>query len=123
MGHIKDMKYIYKLSHLVVNASQKPEGFGRVVAEAMASGRAVVAYDHGGVSEQISILDENSRIPINNIQKMAQSIDNILNMSQESINLIGKISSSFIKKNFTKQNMISSTLNLYKNLLNLREYE
>lgn len=118
VGHIENMKYFYKLSHLVVNASQKPEGFGRVIAEAMSMGKPVVAYDHGGVSEQISIFDETSKIPINDNQKMAQSIDNFLTMSQDSINLMGQMSSAFVKKNFTKKSMVSHTLYLYESLLN-----
>ena len=112
------MKYFYQLSHVVVNASQKPEGFGRVVAEAMAMGKPIVAYDHGGVSEQISIYEKSFKIPINNYQKMALAIYNFLTMPQDSINTIGQMSSAFVKKNFTKKSMVSHTLYLYNNLLN-----
>ncbi len=118
-GHIDEMKYIYKISHLVVNASQKPEGFGRVVSEAMAMGKIVVAYDHGGVSEQIAINSNEFKIPLNDNEKMATSIDKALNMSKNSIDSVGKISSAYIKKNFTKDNMILHTKDLYENLLSL----
>ena len=118
LGHIDEMKCMYKLSHLIINASQKPEGFGRVIAEAMAMGKPVIAYDHGGASEQLAIYDKKFRIPLNNYQEMAQSINDILEMSQDSINLIGQKSSNFVKKNFIKENMISQTINLYQNLLN-----
>jgi Glycosyltransferase len=37
----------------VVNLSKVPESFGRSIAEAMAAGRPVLAYDWGGVSELI----------------------------------------------------------------------
>jgi glycosyltransferase involved in cell wall biosynthesis len=39
---------------IVVHASTAPEPFGLVVAEAMASGRAVVASSGGGVAELVS---------------------------------------------------------------------
>tara|TARA_Y100000590_G_C15638854_1_gene984119 strand:- start:72 stop:1211 length:1140 start_codon:yes stop_codon:yes gene_type:complete len=123
VGHIDSMKYFYQLSHVVVNASQKPEGFGRVVAEAMAMGKPVVAYNHGGVSEQISIYENSFKIPINNYQKMALAIDNFLTMPQDSIYTLGQMSSAFVKKNFTKKSMVSHTLYLYNNLLNEKKYE
>ena len=37
----------------LLHLSSVPESFGRVCVEAMAAGRPVVAYDHGGVSELI----------------------------------------------------------------------
>lgn len=38
---------------LLLHVSTVPESFGRVCVEAMAAGRPVVAYDHGGVSELV----------------------------------------------------------------------
>jgi glycosyltransferase involved in cell wall biosynthesis len=38
---------------VLLHLSSVPESFGRVCVEAMAAGRPVVAYDHGGVSELI----------------------------------------------------------------------
>jgi glycosyltransferase involved in cell wall biosynthesis len=38
---------------VLLHLSTVPESFGRVCVEAMAAGRPVVAYDHGGVSELV----------------------------------------------------------------------
>ncbi len=38
---------------VLLHLSSVPESFGRVCVEAMAAGRPVIAYDHGGVSELI----------------------------------------------------------------------
>jgi len=38
---------------VLLHMSTVPESFGRVCVEAMAAGRPVVAYDHGGVSELV----------------------------------------------------------------------
>src|SRR6202035_1898553 len=38
---------------VLLHVSTVPESFGRVCVEAMAAGRPVVAYDHGGVSELV----------------------------------------------------------------------
>ena len=112
------MRCMYKLSNVVVNGSQKPEGFGRVVAEAMAMGKPVVAYNHGGVQEQLSAYDNDIfKIKINDFSQMANSIDTILNMPKDTINSLGQISSKFVKLNFTKHGMIEKTINLYEKLL------
>ena len=41
----------YAASDLVLQLSRKPEAFGRTVLEALASGRPVAGWDHGGVGE------------------------------------------------------------------------
>lgn len=47
----KDTTPLYAWSDVVVVPSLKPEPFGLVAIEAMASGRAVIAANHGGLSE------------------------------------------------------------------------
>jgi glycosyltransferase involved in cell wall biosynthesis len=49
----RDMPAAYALADVVVSASTDPEGFGRVIVEAQAMGRPVVATDHGGARETI----------------------------------------------------------------------
>src|SRR5207302_9398668 len=49
----RDMPAAYMLADVVVSASTDPEGFGRVITEAQAMGRPVVATDHGGARETI----------------------------------------------------------------------
>jgi glycosyltransferase involved in cell wall biosynthesis len=48
-----DPRGIYRALDIVVNASTRPEPFGRTIAEALASGRAVVGPAAGGIPEQI----------------------------------------------------------------------
>ena len=49
----RDMPAAYMLADVVVSASTDPEGFGRIIIEAQAMGRPVVATDHGGARETI----------------------------------------------------------------------
>jgi len=53
-GYVKDPASAIRALDIVVHASTQPEPFGRVVAEAMASGRPVVASNAGGVGEIIA---------------------------------------------------------------------
>jgi glycosyltransferase involved in cell wall biosynthesis len=54
LGLIRDVESVYKRSHIIAHCSTKPEPFGRVIIEAMASGCAVVGSKAGGVTEIIS---------------------------------------------------------------------
>jgi len=53
-GYRSDMKQIYAISAAVLSLSTKPESFGRTAVEALSLGRAVIAYDHGGVGETLA---------------------------------------------------------------------
>lgn len=53
-GHVADPASAIRALDIVVHASTQPEPFGRVIAEAMASRRAVLAAEAGGAAEVIS---------------------------------------------------------------------
>ncbi len=50
-GYRDDVPQVFRALDVVVHASVEPEPFGRVIAEAMACARPVVATDGGGVAE------------------------------------------------------------------------
>jgi glycosyltransferase involved in cell wall biosynthesis len=51
VGHQQAPEAVYRALDVVVHASTRPEPFGRVIVEAMACGRAVVASRAGGAAE------------------------------------------------------------------------
>ncbi len=53
VGDCDDMPTALALASVVVNASTEPEGFGRVIVEAQAMARPVIASGHGGAAETI----------------------------------------------------------------------
>ena len=52
-GQCTDMPAAYKLCDIVVSPADKPEGFGRIIIEAQAMNRLVIASAHGGSLELI----------------------------------------------------------------------
>jgi glycosyltransferase involved in cell wall biosynthesis len=50
-GFVDDMPAVYRALDIVVHASTAPEPFGLVIAEALASGRALVSTTAGGAAE------------------------------------------------------------------------
>lgn len=53
----------YAASDLVLQLSDKPEAFGRTVLEALAVGRPVLGWDHGGVGELLAELQPSGAAP------------------------------------------------------------
>ena len=62
LGHRSDVREVMAVSDVVFSLSTDPEAFGRVSLEAMALGKPVVAYDHGGVAEQLKMLFPNGTV-------------------------------------------------------------
>lgn len=53
----------YAASALVLQLSRKPEAFGRTVVEALAVGRPVLGWAHGGVGELLRALQPEGAVP------------------------------------------------------------
>ncbi|HZV38867.1 MAG TPA: glycosyltransferase, partial [Pseudoxanthomonas sp.] len=53
----------YAASDLVLQLSRKPEAFGRTVVEALAVGRPVLGWAHGGVGELLAQLQPQGAVP------------------------------------------------------------
>ncbi len=71
-GYRPDMKEIYALSQVVLSLSGKPESFGRTTVEAISLGKAVIAYDHGGVGETLATLYPQGCVPLNDTHRIVQ---------------------------------------------------
>ncbi len=56
LGHRSDVREVMAVSHAVLSLTTQPESFGRAVLEALTLGTPVVAYDQGGVAEQLAEL-------------------------------------------------------------------
>ena len=57
------------------------------------------------------------KIPYKDQEKMAKSINDVLDMKYESISNIVSKSNLYIKNHFSKKNMISKTIKLYQDIL------
>ena len=53
----EELKIMYKCSDIIISAPLKPEGFGRRVSAALAMKKIGLAYNFGGVKNQLEKLD------------------------------------------------------------------
>jgi glycosyltransferase involved in cell wall biosynthesis len=72
VGHRSDLREIMAVSDVVVSCSTDAEAFGRVTLEALALGKPVAGYAHGGVAEQLEALLPEGKIPVGDTPLMAK---------------------------------------------------
>ena len=73
-GHRDDLREILAASDIVLSLTQVPESFGRTTLEALAMGKAVIGYAHGGVREQLKALYPKGLVPVGDIDAVVQRI-------------------------------------------------
>lgn len=71
IGHRNDLREVMAVSDVVISLSTDPEAFGRVTLEALAIGKPVASYDHGGVHEQLDALFPAGKVPVGRSIQMA----------------------------------------------------
>jgi len=119
VDHCNDMPAAYMLADVVVSASIEPEAFGRVVAEAQAMGRLVVATDHGGARESVVAGETGWLAPPGDPDALAEAIKGALAVSPDSRRAIMERAQAHIAENFSKEAMCAKTLAVYDELLAL----
>ena len=71
VGLRTDLRDIMTQSHVTLSLALKPEAFGKTTLEALALGRPVAGYDHGGVGEQLQDFLPEGKIPLGDTAAMA----------------------------------------------------
>ena len=116
----QDMPHLYSLASIVISASKLPEPFGRITAEGMAMQRPVLAPQHGGAAEQIIHEQTGWLFEPNNIQDLAAGIDYIAGLTDQHLEALGYEARLHVCTNFSKQQMVNATLDVYASLLENR---
>ncbi len=107
-GYRSDMKQIYAISAAVLSLSTKPESFGRTAVEAISLGRAVIAYDHGGVGETLGTIYPQGLVKLKDIQGIMEKCNQLY---QEEI-----LTPQHAQMVYKKGMMLDQTLSLYESL-------
>ena len=117
LDECSDMPAAYMVSDVVVSASTDPEGFGRIIGEAQALGRPVVASDHGGACEQILAEQTGFLFPPGDAVALAAGLRKALGLSPEARARLHDQAIARVHQNFSKDQMCAKTLSLYKEVL------
>jgi glycosyltransferase involved in cell wall biosynthesis len=112
-----DMPAAYMLSDVVVSASTDPEGFGRVITEAQAMGRPVVATDHGGARETILPRVTGWLAPPRDPVALADAITEALRLDAGEQAAFARRARAHVAANYTREAMCGKTIDVYEELL------
>jgi glycosyltransferase involved in cell wall biosynthesis len=113
----QDMPAAYMLADVVVSASNEPEGFGRVIVEAQAMGRPVIATDHGGARETIVPGVTGWLVPARHPAALAAAIGEALSLGVGEREGLARRSVTHVAAHFTHQAMCARTIEVYEELL------
>ncbi|HWE76779.1 MAG TPA: glycosyltransferase family 4 protein [Stellaceae bacterium] len=112
-----DMAAAYMVADIVVSASTQPEGFGRVIIEAQAMGRPVVATAHGGAQETITPGDTGWLVPPGNAEALAAALALALDEDSTARLAMSQREIAHVRTLFTSRLMAARTLTVYRELL------
>lgn len=120
VDHCEDMPAAYMLADVVVSASTDPEAFGRVVTEAQALGRPVVAPDHGGARETIIPGETGWLVEPGNTHALAEALKAALALSEDERQAFASRAVDNVREHFSKDAMCAKTLAVYEEVLTER---
>ncbi|MEM7236995.1 MAG: glycosyltransferase family 4 protein [Pseudomonadota bacterium] len=112
---VTDIAAAYKLAAVVVSASIEPEAFGRVVVEAQAMGRPVVATDHGGARETVAHGESGWLYPPGDAAALAAMMNDALSMDASERAHTGMAARARVHTSYTVAAMQRATLKVYEN--------
>ncbi|MFN4263871.1 MAG: glycosyltransferase family 4 protein [Thioalkalivibrionaceae bacterium] len=127
LGQRNDLRQIMTISEIVLSLSNEPEAFGRTTLEALALGRPLVGFDHGGVAEQLAACRRGWPVPPTDIAALEATVNAVLNhqssgpsSTTEATHFTSTINGSTpsaLPDVFTLAHMQKQTLDLYDRLL------
>jgi glycosyltransferase involved in cell wall biosynthesis len=113
----RDMPAALMLADVVAMPSIKPEPFGRVAIEALAMGRPVVAFRHGGAVESIDEGRTGWLADPLSVNSLAEALQTALSLTPRKRRALAKDARQQMTDQFSKDMMCKRTLAVYKSLL------
>ena len=115
----RDIAAAYMLADVVVSPSTDPEGFGRVIVEAQAMGRPVIATAHGGAAETVIDGETGLLVPPGDADALAAALAEAMDLPPAARLALAERAIAHIRQNFTVERMTSSTIAVYEDVLGI----
>ena len=117
VGGCRDMAAAYMMADVVVSASSRPEAFGRVVAEAQAMGRPVVAANHGGAREIVIDGETGWLFGHDDPAALAAALGEALSLPEDPRANLAHRAMARVREHFGLGKMCNATLSVYAEVL------
>ena len=116
-GDCRDMAAAFMLADVVVSTSVEAEAFGRVIAEAQAMGRPVIATDHGAARETVAEKKTGWLVPPGDASALAVALREALSLDPATRDALAKRAIENVRSDYTKELMCNRTLAVYEEVL------
>jgi glycosyltransferase involved in cell wall biosynthesis len=113
VGDVRDMAASFMLADVVVSASTDPEAFGRIIVEAQAMGRPVIATNHGAAPETVLPGVTGWLVRPGDAAALAEAIRAALALDADQRRRIAEQAQFHVRRHFSKDAMCARTLALY----------
>jgi len=115
-SHTQYITEAYMLARVVVATSIEPEAFGRVVLEAQAMGKPVIATNQGGPQETVIHGETGLLVPPGDVPELTKAIASAMDMDEALLKQVAR-SAMEQAQNFSLDTMCEKTLAVYAELL------
>jgi len=113
----RDMAAAYMLADVIVYARADSAGFARVVGEAQAMGRPIVAYDSALLREQVGDGRMTWLVPPGNSQALGEAVAEALDLSAAERQSLAPEANAVARQRYNRANAASAMIELYLELL------
>ena len=117
VGQMEDIPAALMLSDVVVHASTQPEAFGRVVIEAQAMGRPVIATRLGGPCETVTDGETGWLTEPGDVGSLTAALEQALAMDADARMALGWRARQSVLRDYTVRAMQDATLDVYQEVL------
>lgn len=115
-GYRVDIPRIMAASDIVVHSASEPEPLGRVIVEAMAAGRPVVATAAGGVLDIVEDQVTGLLVPLKDAALMARAIQQLL-QDREQAQMMGQRAQQSARERFSVEQHVTAIQCIYQQAL------
>ena len=116
-GGTDDMPAALALADIIVNASTEPEAFGRVVIEAAAMARPVIAAAHGAAAETVLAGETGWCVPPADPAALAAALEQFFALPPDARAAIGRAARAFVLRSYSLAAMQAAMQALYRELI------
>lgn len=117
VDHCSDMAAAYMLADAVVIADRAPRAFSRVVIEAQAMGRPVIACSSGGIAEPLIPNETGWTVPVGDPDALAHALRAVLGLDTAQRTQLAEAAISHARANFALEVVGEQMLAVYDSVL------
>jgi glycosyltransferase involved in cell wall biosynthesis len=116
-GYRDDMPQVMASIDVLVHASVQAEPFGRVLIEAMAAGKPVIATRAGGVTEIVADGETGTLVPPGDAEALAEAMVSAIELSPEDRGRIGSKGRARAEEHFSLRRHVDAVTAIYTSVL------